>query len=334
MADSEMGRLVRLAHGIWEKNGGGEWSFINVEDGPVLSILVQENATYEKLVETMKKQFYVDVDTMMALTYQYPAWMLQPAGNITPPVDFNEDGDVELFMAVHVDHPEMAICVTIGSYHVERYIFQRSSGYDFGRSSQQVGGLTMGVMSKTDVAPRLLTVPKDIRQSTSRANLNVAGGLQNVLMTCGDVDDAMAFWEGIAGDGVLMASEKVLQEVCSPDELGIMDMCHAALLSGPPIPTVVVSDDDGSSTGSSDDVASVVMGDGVAGLEQMIQVSGGGDQRLIPSSTNGKGKGIMVDDEAQSKRPTGVVVRRAAVTGAPLDDLSPEMSSEGNHLSS
>lgn len=199
MVDSEMGRLVRLAHGVWEKNGGGEWSFINVENGPVLSILVQENATYEMLVEAVKKRFYVGVDTMMALTYQYPAWMLQPAGNRTPPVDFNDDGDVELFMAVHVDHPEMAICVTIGSYRVERYIFQKSSGYDFGGSSQQVGGLTRGVTSKTDgivserVASGVLTVPMDIQQSSSRANLKVAGGLDNVLTTCGGVDDAMAF---------------------------------------------------------------------------------------------------------------------------------------------
>lgn len=175
----------------------------------------------------------------------------------------------------------------------------------------------------------------DIQQSSSRANLKVAGGFDNVLTTCGGVDDAMAFWEGIAGDGVLLASEKVLQEVCSPDELAIMEMCHAALVGGPPIPTVVVSsDEDGSSTGSSDNVASVVMGDGVGGLKRMSQVTGGGGQHLNPSSINGKGKGIMVDGAAQAKRPARLVVRRAAGTDAPLDDLSPDMSSEGNHLSS
>lgn len=118
-----MGRLVRLEHSVWDKKGNDEWSFVVVDAGPTLSVLVQENKSYEGLMQTVKKRFYVGSDTMMALTYQYPAWMLEPHVRKTPPVDFNEDWDVELFMSVHVDYPEMSICVTIGAYHVERYIF-------------------------------------------------------------------------------------------------------------------------------------------------------------------------------------------------------------------
>lgn len=240
-----MGRLVRLAQGVWEKSGNGEWTFLAVDSGPTFSVLFDENGTYEMLVQTVKKRFYVGAATMMALTYQYPAWMLHPVGNKTPPVDFNEDGDVELFMAVHVDYPEMEICVTIGSYHVERYLFQRRSGYDVGGNSGAVGPATMELDSQM-VDGRGVAITRNDHPAMYQGT------------TCGGLDDAMAFWNGLVRDGVVVASERVLREVCTNDELMVMDMCHKSLVAGPPANVVVLSDCEGSSTGSSSDVRETV----------------------------------------------------------------------------
>lgn len=104
----------------------------------------------------------------------------------------------------------------------------------------------------------------------------VSGINHNLSATCIGLNDAMAFCEGLVGDGVVMASNRVLKEVC-----------HKALLAGPPNLVVVSSGKEGSSMGSSDNVAAemVDMGarsftDAVAGLRLGTPIAGSMDHIL------------------------------------------------------
>ncbi|CAA7014826.1 unnamed protein product [Microthlaspi erraticum] len=104
-----MGRLVQLVHGAWEKAHNGDWRFVVVDEGRRLAMIVGENEKYYGLVGMVGSK----PGTAIGLACQFPEWMLGLDGRRTLPVDIKEDGDVELFLAIQVEYPQVMLCVTI-----------------------------------------------------------------------------------------------------------------------------------------------------------------------------------------------------------------------------
>ncbi|KAF2563104.1 hypothetical protein F2Q70_00015224 [Brassica cretica] len=118
-----MGQLVKLVVGVWEHLGSNDWLFMADPTEQRHEVMVHENQTYPSLVELARMRYSVGSHTAVALTYEYPEWMKVPGDLTTPP------GDVEFFMSVRLDIPEMRLKVTIGNDNVARYLFQRRDDF-------------------------------------------------------------------------------------------------------------------------------------------------------------------------------------------------------------
>ncbi|KAG2280840.1 hypothetical protein Bca52824_052060 [Brassica carinata] len=143
--------------------------------------MVHENQTYPSLVELVRMRYSVGSHTAVALTYEYPEWMKVPGDLTTPPVDVKVDGDVEFFMSVRLDIPEMRLKVTIGNDNVARYLFQR-------RDDFTVIGSYAGNLAPNPIPYR----GKDNINPPVEEHMN---NLPEVVM------DKPVFWEGMLAQG-------------------------------------------------------------------------------------------------------------------------------------
>ncbi|VVA91702.1 unnamed protein product [Arabis nemorensis] len=76
-----MGLLVRVLRGVWKKSGTGEWGFLTRPGEMAQENVLQENESYERLLEIVRATYHLDDNTKLALTFQFPDWMLKPNGN-------------------------------------------------------------------------------------------------------------------------------------------------------------------------------------------------------------------------------------------------------------
>lgn len=69
--------------------------------------------------------------------------------------------------------------------------------------------------------------------------------------TCGGVDDRIIFWKRFLADGCIVASQRVLEEIFSKQEMVVIEKVHIALTQGRTINPVKTEDKGRFSIGSS-----------------------------------------------------------------------------------
>ncbi|CAG7909100.1 unnamed protein product [Brassica rapa] len=122
-----MGRLVKLSLGLWTKNSDGDWSFEVTSSYHGEAIIINNNETFDGLVELIRIRLNLGILTPVALTYQLPDWMIVPDGPKTPPITLSCDKDVEILTSVRDYMSEAVLYVTSGPELVARYEFDRLS---------------------------------------------------------------------------------------------------------------------------------------------------------------------------------------------------------------
>ena len=164
--------------------------------------MVHENQTYATLMGLVRTSYSVGVQTAVALTYEFPEWMKVPGDSATPPSDVREDGDVELFMSIRLEIPDLRLLVTIGNDVVARYLFKRRDNYT-------VIGSSTGVV-----------VPKAY---TYRSHVPATNHFVGAWPHMGDgLADGKTYWEGMLAQGWVSANQQYLMDLCTDEKMGVL----------------------------------------------------------------------------------------------------------------
>ncbi|CAN7021445.1 unnamed protein product [Brassica rapa subsp. trilocularis] len=137
-----MGRLVKLSLGLWTKNSNGDWSFEVTSSYHGEAIIINNNETFDGLVELIRIRLNLGILTPVALTYQLPDWMNVPDGPKTPPITLSCDKDVEILTSVRDYMSEAVLYVTSGPELVARYEFLRRSPFTIGDTTYLEEGVS------------------------------------------------------------------------------------------------------------------------------------------------------------------------------------------------
>lgn len=136
-----MGKLVPLLRGVWLKANTGEWDFHYDPSDIGFRAMIRDQETFDSLIGIVRTRYLLEDTTPVALTYQFPNWMLVPCGERTPPENILSDADVLQFMSVRIGYPELTIFVTVGSEAVATYQFQCRATFMVGGSSNLGGDI-------------------------------------------------------------------------------------------------------------------------------------------------------------------------------------------------
>ena len=123
---------MKLVIELWSKNSTGEWSFEETSCYTGEAIIINNNQSFDGLIELMRIRLNLGILTPVALTYQLPDWMLVPDGPRTPPITLSCDKDVEILASVRDYMSEAMLYVTSGPELVARYHFFRRSPFSIG----------------------------------------------------------------------------------------------------------------------------------------------------------------------------------------------------------
>ena len=197
-----MGQLVNLVVGVWEQVSSGGWLFLEDPTERKYAVMVHESQTYATLMDLVRTRYSVGVQTAVLLNYEFPDWMKVPGGSATPPGDVREDGDVELFMSIRLEIPELRLLVTIGNDVVARYLFKRRDNYTV------IGSSTGGVV------PKACTYRSHVPATNHSVGAwpHIEDGLP----------DGTAYWEGMLAQGWVSANQQYLMDLCTDEEIGVL----------------------------------------------------------------------------------------------------------------
>lgn len=227
----KMGQLVKLVVGVWEQVGVGGWLFLEDPTERKYDVMVHENQTYASLLDLVRTRYSVGVHTAVALTYEFPEWMKVPGDGSTPPGDVREDGDVDLFMSIRLELPDLRLMVTIGNDVVARYLFQKRDNY------------TVIGSSTGSVAPAPLRL-----HGYNTSNHMTSAPLSDLH---GPLPDSAEYWERMLAQGWQSANQQFLLEICTDDEPTYLPRNGLSLTRKAHITSVDSSSDTQSSTDSS-----------------------------------------------------------------------------------
>ena len=78
--------------------------------------------------------------TPVALSYQFPSWILGPLGRRSVPISVTTTSDIPVMMSVREWFTELILVVTIGAERVARFHFNRRDNFVVGRKRFVVDG--------------------------------------------------------------------------------------------------------------------------------------------------------------------------------------------------
>lgn len=89
-----------------------------------------ETESFASVLRTVRTKYRLDQLLLpsepVLLTYDFLGSNIMTGGYTAPPVEIKEDGDVELFMALRIDHVRLELYVTFGNRDVDLYRRQRT----------------------------------------------------------------------------------------------------------------------------------------------------------------------------------------------------------------
>lgn len=124
-----MGHLVRIFVGDWERGGPGASKFHVDHRRVEYDVVIKENESYASVLRMVRTKYRLEKllhpTKSVLLTYDFPDGSKTPAGYTSLPVEIKEYDDVELFMAVRIDHVGLEMYIIFGDRDVDLYRRQR-----------------------------------------------------------------------------------------------------------------------------------------------------------------------------------------------------------------
>ncbi|XP_024010227.1 uncharacterized protein LOC18014456 [Eutrema salsugineum] len=86
-ANQMLGRqMVLLVRGKWFEGGNGVWTFLTERTGNSQAVFLSSRMKFKEVVKLTKEKMGIHEDVGVALTYQWPVYMLMDDGRDAPPV--------------------------------------------------------------------------------------------------------------------------------------------------------------------------------------------------------------------------------------------------------
>lgn len=124
-----MGQLVRLVVGDWERRGPGLWKFHVDHTRVKYDDVLKENESYNSVIKMVRSKYKFDQlllpTELVLLTYDFPENMTASGDYTSPPFEIKENSDVEMFMAIKIDHVGLEMYVTFGYKDVDSLVSLR-----------------------------------------------------------------------------------------------------------------------------------------------------------------------------------------------------------------
>ena len=114
---------VRLAHGAWDRNDDGHWTFQRKPTALGYTVLIKPTETLEDLETIIRDRLKLNPDTPLVMAYHPPEWLLEPEGTRTPPTTLTSTAAVEEMMSLRSWFLELTLCVSSGAEDVGYYQF-------------------------------------------------------------------------------------------------------------------------------------------------------------------------------------------------------------------
>lgn len=133
---------MRIVQDVWEKTPTGEWRF---DENPAMAeetVEIKPDEPYQGLVEMIRIRLDLGVLIPVALTYQFPDWMISPEGAWSPPITLSIDKVVETMLSVREYMTEPVTYVTSGPELVAKYEFLCRTPFTVGERSVLGEGIT------------------------------------------------------------------------------------------------------------------------------------------------------------------------------------------------
>ncbi|KAG5378395.1 hypothetical protein IGI04_026237 [Brassica rapa subsp. trilocularis] len=114
---------VRLAHGAWDRNDDGHWTFQRKPTALGYTVLIKPTETLEDLETIIRDRLKLNPDTPLVMAYHPPEWLLEPEGTRTPPTTLTSTAAVEEMMSLRSWFLELTLYVSSGAEDVGYYQF-------------------------------------------------------------------------------------------------------------------------------------------------------------------------------------------------------------------
>ncbi|CAF1709410.1 unnamed protein product [Brassica oleracea var. botrytis] len=138
----EMGQLVHIRSGRWEKTGVGSWKFEpdSVETGHY--IVARTNETIDSFKTLVRDELGIGHLIPLLLTYQLAGCMAEGDPACQEPTNLLTSEDIEIMMSVKEWNNEVQICVTYGALNVSKYQFLCRTSFTIGETTYLDDGVT------------------------------------------------------------------------------------------------------------------------------------------------------------------------------------------------
>lgn len=113
-----MGQLVKIEVGDWERGGPGLWKFHVDHTRVKYDVIMKENDSYSTVIGIVRAKYKLDQILLptkpMLLTYDFSEYTTTSGEYTSPPVEIKAYDNVEMFMAVRVEHGGLELYIIFG----------------------------------------------------------------------------------------------------------------------------------------------------------------------------------------------------------------------------
>ncbi|KAJ4915960.1 Uncharacterized protein Rs2_01510 [Raphanus sativus] len=134
-----MGRVFRIWHGDWKKNGEEQWHFLPNHQDYGFTTFMDSPETLEEIDATIRENYMLGSETPVLITYGMPDWMMFPSGP-SPPITLTSTSDLVRLLIRRPPPADITLLVTFGAKKVAEFHFLSRSDFKIGSSTYSVGG--------------------------------------------------------------------------------------------------------------------------------------------------------------------------------------------------
>ncbi|KAH0904077.1 hypothetical protein HID58_043580 [Brassica napus] len=138
----EMGQLVRIRIGKWNKSAAGCWQFEGDPGIVEQYIVARTNKNIDSFTSLIREELVIGPECPVALTYQLPDGMLHGIQSTSQPSNIVTSDDVVVVMSVQEWTNVVQLCITYGARNVAKYQFLCRSPFNIGDVKYLDGSVT------------------------------------------------------------------------------------------------------------------------------------------------------------------------------------------------
>ncbi|CAN6873781.1 unnamed protein product [Brassica oleracea] len=138
----QMGQLVRIKSGKWNKSAVGCWQFEGDHAEVEQYIVARTNENIDSFTCLIREELVIGHECPIALTYQMPDRMLHGIPSNSQPANIVTSDDVEFLMSVQEWTNGVQLCNTYGARNVAKYQFLCRTSFNIGDVKYLDGSVT------------------------------------------------------------------------------------------------------------------------------------------------------------------------------------------------